>query len=453
MTWDFPETNILGDSVGGFSPIIQYIAKCINKLHTTSNSGYAIQYDAQSDCNLRNIVISTDPPYYDNISYADLSDFFYIWMRRSLKNTYPRLFRTVLVPKAEELVATPYRFGGSKEKARDFFEDGMAKTCQQLNKYAREDVPVTIYYAYKQSEADGDGSTTASTGWETILSAVINSGFAITGTWPLKTEQAYRSVSMNSNALASSIVLVCRKRPENAPSITRRNFLAELKRELRVALKKLQSSNIAPVDMAQAAIGPGMGVYSRYAGVLEADGSSMTIRSALQVINAELDAYLTEQDGELDADSRFCIDLYAQYAFNDMKYGEADVLARARNTSIDRLADRGLVFAQKGLVHLQDRQNLPTPNADSEKTLWLLTQQLVFAMQEGGVSACAQIVARIYGSGPDRAKALAYRLYTLAEQKGWTQEAYVYNALVVAWQEIQSKALELKNVRMVQGTL
>lgn len=453
MTWDFPETNILGDSVGGFSPIIQYIAKCINKLHTTSNSGYAIQYDAQSDCNLRNIVISTDPPYYDNISYADLSDFFYIWMRRSLKNTYPRLFRTVLVPKAEELVATPYRFGGSKEKARDFFEDGMAKTCQQLNKYAREDVPVTIYYAYKQSEADGDGSTTASTGWETILSAVINSGFAITGTWPLKTEQAYRSVSMNSNALASSIVLVCRKRPENAPSITRRNFLAELKRELRVALKKLQSSNIAPVDMAQAAIGPGMGVYSRYAGVLEADGSSMTIRSALQVINAELDAYLTEQDGELDADSRFCIDLYAQYAFNDMKYGEADVLARARNTSIDRLADRGLVFAQKGLVHFQDRQNLPTPNADSEKTLWLLTQQLVFAMQEGGVSACAQIVARIYGSGPDRAKALAYRLYTLAEQKGWTQEAYVYNALVVAWQEIQSKALELKNVRMVQGTL
>ena len=453
MTWDFPETNILGDSVGGFSPIIQYIAKCINKLHTTSNSGYAIQYDAQSDCNLRNIVISTDPPYYDNISYADLSDFFYIWMRRSLKNTYPRLFRTVLVPKAEELVATPYRFGGSKEKARDFFEDGMAKTCQQLNKDAREDVPVTIYYAYKQSEADGDGSTTASTGWETILSAVINSGFAITGTWPLKTEQAYRSVSMNSNALASSIVLVCRKRPENAPSITRRNFLAELKRELRVALKKLQSSNIAPVDMAQAAIGPGMGVYSRYAGVLEADGSSMTIRSALQVINAELDAYLTEQDGELDADSRFCIDLYAQYAFNDMKYGEADVLARARNTSIDRLADRGLVFAQKGLVHLQDRQNLPTPNADSEKTLWLLTQQLVFAMQEGGVSACAQIVARIYGSGPDRAKALAYRLYTLAEQKGWTQEAYVYNALVVAWQEIQSKALELKNVRMVQGTL
>ena len=453
MTWDFPETNILGDSVGGFSPIIQYIAKCINKLHTTSNSGYAIQYDAQSDCNLRNIVISTEPPYYDNISYADLSDFFYIWMRRSLKNTYPRLFRTVLVPKAEELVATPYRFGGSKEKARDFFEDGMAKTCQQLNKYAREDVPVTIYYAYKQSEADGDGSTTASTGWETILSAVINSGFAITGTWPLKTEQAYRSVSMNSNALASSIVLVCRKRPENAPSITRRNFLAELKRELRVALKKLQSSNIAPVDMAQAAIGPGMGVYSRYAGVLEADGSSMTIRSALQVINAELDAYLTEQDGELDADSRFCIDLYAQYAFNDMKYGEADVLARARNTSIDRLADRGLVFAQKGLVHLQDRQNLPTPNADSEKTLWLLTQQLVFAMQEGGVSACAQIVARIYGSGPDRAKALAYRLYTLAEQKGWTQEAYVYNALVVAWQEIQSKALELKNVRMVQGTL
>ena len=360
----------------------------------------------------------------------------------------------MLVPKAEELVATPYRFEGSREKARDFFEGGMVQACRQFYRYAREDVPVTIYYAYKQSESDeGDNAAQASTGWETMLSAIIKAGFAITGTWPMRTEMANRSVASNTNALASSIVLVCRKRPEESASCSRRSFIAELKRELRTALKNLQNSNIAPVDMAQAAIGPGMGVYSRYAGVLEADGSSMTIRSALQVINAELDAYLTEQDGELDADSRFCIDLYAQYAFNDMKYGEADVLARARNTSIDRLADRGLVFAQKGLVHLQDRQNLPTPNSDSEKTLWLLTQQLVFAMQEGGVSACAQIVARIYGSGPDRAKALAYRLYTLAEQKGWTQEAYVYNALVVAWQEIQSKALELKNVRMVQGTL
>lgn len=453
MTWDYAEANPFCNSSGSFGNMLEWVFKSLLEFLSTI-TGTSIQRDAQTDCGLRNLVISSDPPYYDIMSYADLSDFFYIWMRRSLKSTYPRLFRTMLVPKAEELVATPYRFEGSKEKARDFFEGGMVQACRQFYRYAREDVPVTIYYAYKQSESDeDDNASQASTGWETMLSAIIKAGFAITGTWPMRTERNNRSNALETNALASSIVLVCRKRPEEIPSCSRRSFIAELKRELRAALKKLQTSNIAPVDMAQATIGPGMGVYSRYAGVLEADGSSMTIRSALQVINAELDAYLTEQDGELDADSRFCIDLYAQYAFNDMKYGEADVLARARNTSIDRLADRGLVFAQKGLVHLQDRQNLPTPNADSEKTLWLLTQQLVFAMQEGGVSACAQIVARIYGSGPDRAKALAYRLYTLAEQKGWTQEAYVYNALVVAWQEIQSKALELKNVRMVQGTL
>lgn len=453
MTWDYAEANPFCNSSGSFGNMLEWVFKSLLEFLSTI-TGTSIQRDAQTDCGLRNLVISSDPPYYDIMSYADLSDFFYIWMRRSLKSTYPRLFRTMLVPKAEELVATPYRFEGSKEKARDFFEGGMVQACRQFYRYAREDVPVTIYYAYKQSESDeDDNASQASTGWETMLSAIIKAGFAITGTWPMCTERNNRSNALETNALASSIVLVCRKRPEETPSCSRRSFIAELKRELRAALKKLQTSNIAPVDMAQATIGPGMGVYSRYAGVLEADGSSMTIRSALQVINAELDAYLTEQDGELDADSRFCIDLYAQYAFNDMKYGEADVLARARNTSIDRLADRGLVFAQKGLVHLQDRQNLPTPNADSEKTLWLLTQQLVFAMQEGGVSACAQIVARIYGSGPDRAKALAYRLYTLAEQKGWTQEAYVYNALVVAWQEIQNKALELKNVRMVQGTL
>ena len=457
MTWDFPETNILGDSVGGFSPIIQYIAKCINKLHTTSNNGYAIQYNAQSDCNLRNIVISTDPPYYDNIGYADISDFFYVWLRRSLRSTYPQFFSTMLVPKAEELVATPYRFGGSKEKARDFFEDGMAKTCQQLNKYAREDVPVTIYYAYKQSEADGDDSTTVSTGWETMLSAIINSGFAITGTWPLKTEQAYRSVSMNTNALASSIVLVCRKRPENAPSITRRNFLAELKRELRGALDKLKSSNIAPVDMAQAAIGPGIGVYSRYAKVMEADGSAMGVRTALQVINSELDAYFSEQDGALDAESRFCVDLYTQFAFNHMKFGEADVLARAKNTSVEKLASMGLVYAEKGVVHLLERTELPelkVSRLTADRCLWMITQYLIQSMDTGGIEACARLVVE-FSTSAERARDLAYRLFSLAERKGWNADAYAYNSLVVAWPDIQQKAAELRAARRAakQGSL
>lgn len=453
MTWDYAEANPFSSSSGCFDNMLEWVFKSLLEFPATI-TGTAIQQDAQTDCGLRNLVISSDPPYYDNIGYADLADYFYIWMRQSLKSTYPQLFRTMLVPKEEELVATPYRFEGSKEKARDFFESGMVQACRQFYRYAREDVPVTIYYAYKQSESDeGNNTSQASTGWETMLSAIIKAGFAITGTWPMRTERSNRSNALETNALASSIVLVCRKRPEEVPFCPRRSFITELKRELRAALKNMQTSNIAPVDMAQAAIGPGMGVYSRYAKVMEADGSAMTVRSALQIINAELDAYLKEQDGDLDEDSRFCLDLYAQCAFNDIKFGVADVLARAKNTSVARLADRGLVFAQKGIVHLQDRQNLPAPNADSEKTLWLLTQQLVFAMQEGGVSACAKIVARIYGSGPDRAKSLAYRLYTLAEQKGWTQEAYAYNALVVAWQEIQSKALELKNVHMVQGTL
>lgn len=453
MTWDYAEGNPFSSSSGSLANMLEWIFKCLEGLFI-STKGIACQCDAQTDCKLRNIIISTDPPYYDNIGYADLSDFFYIWLRYLLKETYPLLFRTMLVPKVEELVATPYRFEGSKDKARDFFEFGMLQACRQLYIYAREDVPVTIYYAYKQNENDeGWEGNQASTGWETMLSAIIKAGFTITGTWPMRTEKPGRSLEIDTNALASSIVLVCRKRPEDAPSCQRRSFMAELKRELRSALKKLQASNIAPVDMAQAAIGPGIGVYSRYAKVLEADGSAMTVRSALQTINQELDAYFAEQDGELDAASRFCIDLYTQYAFNDMKFGQADVLARAKNTSVEKLADMGLVFAEKGVVHLQEREAVPAFNANSEKTLWLLTQQLTHAMQSGGIAACAQIVARIYGSAPDRAKALAYRLYTLAEQKGWTQEAYAYNTLVVAWPEIQNKALELKNVRLVQGTL
>lgn len=443
MTWDFPEANPMGNAVGSFSTIVSYVASCIEKLPSRAFNGTAIQFDAQSDCGLRNIMVSTDPPYYDNIGYADLSDFFYVWMRQSLKDTYPKLFRTMLVPKAEELVATPYRFEGSTEKARDFFEDGMLHTCQQIYQYAREDIPVTIYYAYKQSDTDED-SKTASTGWETMLSAIIRAGFAITGTWPMRTEQTYRAISMGTNALASSIVLVCRKRPADAPQTTRRGFIAELKRELRPALQKLQRSNIAPVDLAQSAIGPGMGVYSRYGRVLEADGSAMTVRSALQIINQELDVYFNDQDGELDANSRFCVDLYIQNAFNNLKFGDADTLARAKNTSVAALAAKGVLSAEKGIVRLLTREELPEKVDTREESIWLLCQQLTRAMETGGVEACAQIVAPMLGSNAERAKDLAYRLYTLAERKGWTQEGYAYNALVVAWREIQSCAAELQ---------
>ena len=448
MVWDFAEANPFCSSSGSYENMLDWVVRCIEQLPAQGNAEVS-QFDAQSDCSLRNIMVSSDPPYYDNIGYADLSDFFYVWMRQSLKDTYPKLFRTMLVPKAEELVATPYRFEGSTEKARDFFEDGMLHTCQQIYQYAREDIPVTIYYAYKQSDTDED-SKTASTGWETMLSAIIRAGFAITGTWPMRTEMANRSIASGTNALASSIVLVCRKRPAEAPQTTRRGFIAELKRELRPALQKLQRSNIAPVDLAQSAIGPGMGVYSRYGRVLEADGSAMTVRSALQIINQELDVYFNEQDGELDANSRFCVDLYTQNAFNNLKFGDADTLARAKNTSVAALAAKGVLSAEKGIVRLLTREELPEKVDPREKSIWLLCQQLTRAMETGGVEACAQIVAPMLGSNAERAKDLAYRLYTLAERKGWTQEGYAYNALVVAWREIQSRAAELQQATSEQ---
>ena len=450
MVWDYVEANPFSSSAGCFKNMLEWVTKCMVEF-PSSYEAEASQADAQSDCGLRNIMVSTDPPYYDNIGYADLSDFFYVWMRQSLKDTYPELFSTMLVPKAEELIATPYRHDGSVEKAKHFFENGMLSACKQMYRYAREDVPVTIYYAYKQSDSDDRG--TASSGWETMLGAIVNAGFAITGTWPMRTEMANRSIASGTNALASSIVLVCRKRPEDAPQTTRRSLIAALRRELRPALQKLQSSNIAPVDLAQSAIGPGMGVFSSYRRVLEADGTMMSVRSALQVINEEVDLYFNEQVGSLDAASRFCVDLYTQCAYNNIKYGEAEILANAKSTSIPMMAAHGVLYAKAGVVHLMERSELPTAVDSYESTVWLLTQQLTHAMATGGIEACAKIVWGIFGSGAEAAKDLAYRLYTIAERKGWTEEGYAYNALVVAWPDIQSRAAAIKAETPEQMTL
>lgn len=454
MVWDFAEANIFSSSSGSWEVLLDNQYKCLlcdSFNFARDQHGYVKQFDAQSDNGLRNIMVSTDPPYYDNIGYADLSDFFYVWMRQTLKNMYPKLFRTMLVPKTEELVATPYRFEGSAERARDFFEDGMFNTCCQLHQYADDDVPVTIYYAFKQSETDAEKST-ASTGWETMLSAIIRAGFTITGTWPMRTECVSRSVSQGTNALASSIVLVCRKRSEAARSVTRREFINALHREMRPALEKLQSANIAPVDLAQSAIGPGIGVFSRFKSVLEADGTPMTVRAALQIINQELDAFYNEQEGELDRESRFCVDLFNQYAFNNIKFGDADILARAKNTSVQALADRGVLSAAKGQVRLLTREELPEKVDATEECTWLLTQQLARAMENGGVKACAQIVVDLIGSNAENAKALAYRLYTICERKNWAQEGYAYNNLVVAWPDIQSMAAAIQAEKPVQLT-
>ena len=448
MVWDYAEVNPFSKSCGNWTDAcIGWVEKSVEELSGLIE-GSAIQFDAQSDCGLRNIMISTDPPYYDNIAYADLSDFFYIWLKQSLKDTYPELFGTLLVPKAEELVATPYRHEGDVDAAKGFFEKGMLSACKQMYCYSREDVPVTIYYAYKQNDVDIDG--TASSGWETMLSAVINAGFSITGTWPMRTERTGRMISNGTNALASSIVLVCRKRSEDAPQTTRRNLINILRRELRPALKKLQDSNIAPVDLAQSAIGPGMGVFSRFQQVLEADGTPTPVRSALKIINEEIDLYFNEQVGDMDSASRFCVDLYTQNAFNDIKYGEAEILATAKSTSIPMMASHGILYAKGGIVHLFERSELPETVDTGESCVWMLTQQLTQAMAKGGVEACAKIVANMFGSNGERAKDLAYRLYTIAERKNWANEAYAYNALVVSWPDIQARAAVLKQIEPEQ---
>lgn len=455
MTWDYAESNPFSNSSGCFDNVFKLELQAFEGLAgKNAIPGVAKQQDAQSDNGMRGILVSTDPPYYDNIGYADLSDFFYVWLRQSLRRTYPKLFSTMLVPKHEELVATPYREDRGKEGARKFFEEGMFQTFKQVFNYACEDVPVTIYYAFKQSETEtsNDVESTASTGWETMLSAIIKAGFSITGTWPMKTEKPGRTIGNGTNALASSIVLVCRKRPEDAPMGTRRDFVMALKRELGPALDKLRSSNIAPVDLAQSAIGPGIGVYSRYSQVLEADGSPMTVRAALQLINQEVDAYFSDQDGELDRESRFCVDLYTQKAFDTIKFGEADVLARAKNVSIEGLAAQGLLASVKGNVHLLDRSEV-SERVDFKAPTWLTTQQLTHALEEGGVTACAKIVSQTLGGRADGAKALAYRLFTIADKRNWQQEAFAYNSLVTAWPEIQSKAAQLAVERPMQDSL
>ena len=442
MLWDYAENNVFAGAAGDYSVSLNSIVKVLERFNS-ERTGFAEQFDAQSDNGLSNVMVSTDPPYYNNIVYADLADFFYVWMRRSLKETFPSLFQTMMVPKAEELVATPYRFEGDEEAAKSFFEKGMLLACKEINRSSIDSVPVTIFYAYKQKEIEDDeysGQRISTSGWETMLTAIIQAGFSITGTWPMRTELANRPVSSGSNALASSIVLVCRKRLKDAPQTTRRNLVNMLRRDLRPALKKLQDSNIAPVDLAQSAIGPGMAVYSRYRRVLEADGTPMSVRTALQVINEEIDLYFNEQVGEMDSTSRFCIDLYTQSAFNDMKFGDADILARAKGTSVAAIASHNVVYAKAGIVHLLERTDLPETIDKDESCIWLLTLQLTQIMATGGVEACAKAVFTLFGSNAERAKDLAYRLYTIAEQKKWASEAYAYNALVVAWPDIQSRA-------------
>lgn len=386
----------------------------------------------------------------------------------SIGSVYPGIFSTLLVPKSQELVATPYRFNGDKQKAQEFFEAGLGKAFSQMREAAHSDYPLTVYYAFKQTETedveDRNGvASVSSTGWETMLEGLIKAGFSITGTWPMRTERSARSVGIGTNALASSIVLVCRPRPDSAPSTTRRQFLTTLKRELPEALKTLQQGNIAPVDLAQASIGPGMAVFSRYAKVLEADGTPMRVRTALQLINQTLDEFLTEQEGEFDADTHWALTWFEQHQFDEGKYGDAETLSKAKNTSVTGLVNSGILNAKGGKVRLLRRDELPdnwTPEQDDRTPDWEVTQHLIWTLDQKGESGASVLLSKLGdasgGSRSDHrgevARDLAYRLYSICDRKAWTQEAIAYNSLVISWPEISRLAAE-KTEQPVQGEL
>lgn len=435
ITWDYVETNVFSESTGNVSSGIEWAQKAISAF-PSSPEGRAEQGDAQSQTISAGKLISTDPPYYDNIGYADLSDFFYVWLRYSLRPIFPDLFATLTVPKAEELVATPARHGGS-DQAEAFFLKGMTQAMRRIAEQAHPTFPVTIYYAFKQSENDTDVGT-ASTGWETFLDAAIQAGFTTTGTWPMRTELENRMRGTDSNALASSIVLVCRKRLASAPTATRREFVAALKAELPAALRHLQAGNIAPVDLAQAAIGPGMGIYTRYAKVLDAEGKPVSVREALALINATLDEALAEQEGDFDADSRWALAWFEQVGFNDGEYGVAETLSKAKNTSVGGLAQAGILDSRRGKVRLLKPEELPAswdPTTDPRLTSWEVVHHLIRVVGSGGERAAADLVAKL-GARAETARELAYRLYTICERKKRATEALAYNGLVQSWPEI-----------------
>ena len=440
MSWDFAETNIFSDSSGNWSGMAQWVSKVIDEL-PASRHGVAVQHDAATSFEkATSPVVSTDPPYYDNVPYSNISDYFYIWLRRCIRDIYPGLFATITVPKMPELVANQFRHGG-KEKAFAFFMNGMQAAISQLRSSAHPAFPVTIYYAFKASETE-DGEGTSSSGWETFLQAVIDSGFSITGTWPMRTEMGARRMAVGNNALASSVVLVCKRKEAEAPTVSRREFIRELNANLPDALAEMTrggvNSPVAPVDLSQAIIGPGMAIFSQYAAVLEADGTPMRVKTALQLINR----FLAEDD--FDHDTQFCLHWFEQQGWATGKFGDADVLARAKGTSVAGLQATGVVESGKGDLRLLRWVELPrdwSPETDTRLPVWEALHHMIRLLNQEGESAAGALLARM----PARAepiRALAYRLYTLCERKGWVDDARAYNELVNAWSAIEQAAGE-----------
>jgi putative DNA methylase len=439
MVWDYAESNPFSDGTGNWEQTcISWVVRVLQNF-TPAAGGICKQADATQQSISKNKVVSTDPPYYDNIAYADLSDYFYIWMRRSLRSVFPELFSTIAVPKAEELIASPHRHGGHV-KAESFFLNGMTEAMRRISNQAHIAFPVSIYYAFKQSETKAEAGT-SSTGWETFLEAVFQAGLSLCGTWPVRTERVNRSVGIGTNALASSIVLVCRKRPSDAPSTSRREFIRELNGVLPEALDEMtkgsgdERSPVAPVDLSQAIIGPGMAVFSKYAAVLEADGSPMSVRTALQLINR----FLAEDD--FDPDTQFCLHWFEQHGWTESLFGEADVLARSKSTSVDAMKEAGVLQSGSGKVRLLKWAEYPTdwdPRADKRTPVWEALHQLIRALKLGE-SAAGSLLAALGGKA-EAVRQLAYRLYTLCERLGQAEDARAYNELITSWTGIETAA-------------
>jgi len=450
MSWDYVEVNPIGQQTGGFAESLRWTVEALEGTASV-RKGKAF---LQSATNLNResfAVFSTDPPYYDNVPYADLSDFFYVWLRCSLKDVFPEIFGTVAVPKDEELVAFAYRHNNKKE-AEEFFLNGMSKTMERISVNSHPSFPITIYYAFKQFENIAE-ERTSSTGWETFLEAVIGAGLSITGTWPMRTELANRMRGMGSNALASSIVLVCNKLEENALKVTRREFVSSLKRELPKALSDLQRGNIAPVDLPQSSIGPGMAIFSRYKQVLEDDGSKMSVRTALQIINQALDEFLSEQESQMDSWTRFTITWFSQFGFEEGPFGKAQELSRARDIGLNTLTDFGLMTMGGGKVQLlRPSEFREIPNEFNNLTVWEVTHRLIHALAILGEEGAANLL-REFGSVGDSSLELAYRLYDISEKNKWTEEAIGYNTMVVAWAEICKLAMKAPTGKTVQDDL
>lgn len=443
MTWDFAECNIFGGFSGSFQNLHERMVKGFESLGASSVYASITTQDARTSQAPTNSVICTDPPYYDNITYSDLSDYFYVWLRRSIGRHFPEAFGSILTPKADELVAESYRHGG-RDQAEAFFSKGIQEVIRNFEKFANTDVPVTIFYAFKQSEIEEEGLV--SSGWATFISGIIENGFEVKGTWPVRTEKPGRVVAVGKNALANSVVLVCRKKEATAELISRAEFIRALKRELPPAIAELQGASIAPADMPQSAIGPGMGVFSRYKAVLESDDSPMSVKAALQLINRELDEYLGGIQGEFDADTRFAITWFEQHGSKAGEYGSANSIAQARGISVESVKHAGIVESSAGKVRILGREELDTdwdPASDGHLTVWECCQHLIRALETDGEHSAAMLLKKIGSEMADAVKDLAYCLYGICEKRSDAKEATSYNALIAVWTELTRQAAAL----------